>query len=238
MSRSCWSPVTVVLGVIAPVAAACLHAPPTPAPIREGLLAGLILRADTGGGVDDAVVEVQRPGQAALRESTSAAGSYTITGLAPGRYRVKIHRAEETLADQEVTIVAGRVTGLDLAVGAGPTQAASAEIDVVSAPLWSYRPVDADPGSGTVLGTITEVGARTRLGGAVVSIADASGRLIADAVSDDSGRYRCDQVPPGTYVVSAYYTLLGRGQFEIRRSAVTITGGDVVVVPLSIETGS
>ena len=79
----------------------------------------------------------------------------------------------ETGADGRVTIV------LDLAVGAGPTQAASAEIDVVSAPLWSYRPVDADPGSGTVLGTITEVGARTRLGGAVVSIADATARVNA-----------------------------------------------------------
>ena len=44
MSRSCWSPVTVVLGLVAPVAAGCLHATPTPAPIREGLLAGLILR--------------------------------------------------------------------------------------------------------------------------------------------------------------------------------------------------
>ena len=103
-------------------------------------------------------------------------------------------------------------------------------------PLWRFRPTDADVHAATVEGTVTEVGERTRLEGAVITIVDPEGRLIAEAVSDQDGRYRFDEVPPGSYVVSAYYTLVGRGQFEIRRNDVVLTAGEVVVVPLAIET--
>ena len=83
---------------------------------------------------------------------------------------------------------------------------------------------------------MAEHGGRTRLGGAVVTVADGSGALVDQAVSDDDGRFRLEGLAPGAYVVSAYYTLLGRGQFEIRRTDVRVGAGEVVVVPLAIET--
>ena len=213
-----------------------------PVPVAAGTLAGVIRSADTGAGVTDVVVVVQGEGaRTPVQDHTDAAGAYTIAGLAPGRYHVTIARDADTLGDEQVTILPGRLTGLDLVVGPWPaaTDAMTPHPTVAGgAPLWRYRPTDADPRTGAVEGTVTETGQRTRLGGAVITVTDGDGRLIADAVSDDSGRYRCDDLPPGTYVVSAYYTLLGRGQFEIRRSDVTIAGGDVVVVPLAIETAS
>ncbi len=55
------------------------------------------------------------------------------------------------------------------------------------------------------------------------------------AVTDDEGRYRFDDVEPGTYVVSAYYSIGGRAQFEIRRSDIAVAGGEAVIVPIWIE---
>jgi hypothetical protein len=104
------------------------------------------------------------------------------------------------------------------------------------APRWHYRPRGADRAAAAIEGTVSEEGARTRLGGAVINVADRAGALIASAVTDDTGRYRVDGVAPGVYVVSANYTLVGRGQFEIRRTDVDVAAGEVVVVPLELET--
>ncbi len=232
MSRARSLPVTIALGLAGCGAARV--------PIADGTLAGVIRSADTGAGVTDVVVVVQGEGEGApVVDHGDAAGAYTIAGLAPGPYHVTIARGPETLSDARVTIRSGQLTGLDVVVGPSPvpTAAAASEIRVAGgAPLWRYRPTDADPRTGAVEGTVTEEGQLTRLGGAVITVAAGDGRLIADAVSDDRGRFRCDSIPPGTYLVSVYYTLLGRGQFEIRRGGVTIAGGDVVVVPLAIET--
>ena len=40
---------------------------------------------------------------------------------------------------------------------------------------------------------------------------------------------------PGTYVISAYYSVGGHGEIEVRRSDVAVAGGEAVVVPLWIE---
>jgi hypothetical protein len=37
--------------------------------------------------------------------------------------------------------------------------------------------------------------------------------------------------------VSAYYSIGGRAQIEVRRSAITVEGAEAVVVPLWIELG-
>ena len=56
-----------------------------------------------------------------------------------------------------------------------------------------------------------------------------------EGITDDQGRYRFDNVKPGTYVVSAYYSVSGRGQIEIRRSDIAVAGGEGVIVPIWIE---
>lgn len=209
-----------------------------PPPVTVGSLAGIIRTADTGSPVGDATIVLRRPGELApVQERTNGTGAYMIAALPPGQYDVKVYQDERTIGDEQIAIQAGKVTGLDLAVGPRLSMAEAASVDVASGtPLWRFRPADANPGAAVIEGTVTELGERTRLEGAVVTVVDRDGRLIAEAVSDDGGRYHIEDVAPGSYAVSAYYTLVGRGQFEIRRNDVVITAGEVVVVPLAIET--
>lgn len=227
----------LLLAAASAVAGCGRGSPPASAP-REGMLAGIIRTSDTGQPVSDAVVVLRRPGQLQpVEERTSGTGAYMIPRLPPGSYQVKVYRDQRTLGDEQVRIEAGKVTGLDLAVSPRAGDEHAVAVDVAAgAPLWVFRPPDADPLRGVIEGTVAEHGGRTRLGGAVVTVADGSGALVDQAVSDDDGRFRLDGLAPGAYVVSAYYTLLGRGQFEIRRTDVRVGAGEVVVVPLAIET--
>ncbi len=211
---------------------------PPPDPVTHGILAGMIRTADTGAPVTDAVIVLRRPGELApTQEHTTSTGAYMVGRLAPGAYQVKVYRDERTVGDETVSISAGRVTGLDVQVGAAPAPLDDAVRDVASGtPLWRFRPTDADPRVGAIEGTVSEQGGRTRLAGAVVTVTDADGGMVADAVSDDRGVFHIPDLRPGVYLVSAFYALVGRGQFEIRRGGVTITGGETVVVPLAIET--
>jgi hypothetical protein len=54
-------------------------------------------------------------------------------------------------------------------------------------------------------------------------------------VSDGFGRYRFEAMMPGTYSISAYYSVSGRAQIEVRRSGIEVGGAEAVVVPLWIE---
>jgi protocatechuate 3,4-dioxygenase beta subunit len=54
-------------------------------------------------------------------------------------------------------------------------------------------------------------------------------------VTDDNGRYRFDQLQPGTYAISAYYSIGGRAQIEVRRSDISVAAREGVLVPLYIE---
>ena len=49
------------------------------------------------------------------------------------------------------------------------------------------------------------------------------------------GRYRFDNVTAGTYAISAYYSIGGRGQIEVRRSDIAVGPYQGVLVPLFIE---
>ena len=53
-------------------------------------------------------------------------------------------------------------------------------------------------------------------------------------VSDNAGRYHFE-LAPGTYSISAYYSLGGRGQIEVRRSGIDVHAAEAVVVPLWVE---
>ena len=54
-------------------------------------------------------------------------------------------------------------------------------------------------------------------------------------VTDDHGRYRFDGLVPGTYEVSAYYSLGGHGQIELRRTDIEVTGAEAAIVPMWVE---
>ncbi|HVV86991.1 MAG TPA: carboxypeptidase-like regulatory domain-containing protein [Kofleriaceae bacterium] len=217
--------------------AGCVHGAPPPARPPAGMLAGIIRDASSGAGVPDALIVVPRAGAGAPIEAhTSHTGTYAIDGLPPGSYHVTAYRDHQPIGDATVLVQAGRVSGFDLVLGNVLVARPDDPTVVPSAPpLWRFHPADADPHAATIEGTVTELGERFRLEGAVVNVADDDGNLVGYAITDEAGRYQVS-LPPGDYAVSAYYTLVGRGQFEIRRTQVEVGGGEVVEVPLEIET--
>ena len=84
-------------------------------------------------------------------------------------------------------------------------------------------------------GTVGDASSRVRVAGAVVTAARGVDDETLQMITDDNGRYRFDNVDPGTYAISAYYSIGGRAQIEVRRSDVTVKTGEGVLVPLWIE---
>ena len=90
-------------------------------------------------------------------------------------------------------------------------------------------------GVSIIEGTVNDTSTRGRVPGAVVTAVH--GEQTEQTISDDHGRFRFDGVAPGTYSVSAYYSVGGRGQIEDRRSEIAVAGSEAVLVPLWIELG-
>src|SRR6476469_6714652 len=53
-------------------------------------------------------------------------------------------------------------------------------------------------------GAITTQNGAVFLPGAIVTVSDKSGEKVAEATSDDSGKYEVPNLPPGTYTVRAF----------------------------------
>lgn len=218
------------------VLAACgvTHRAPDRKP-GPGAVAGLVRSATTGAGVEGARVVLRRPGSLEpVQGVTDAAGAYYIADLPPGPYAVRAYVEQQSIGEQNTTIEHDRITALDFAVGA----ATDAPIDLNApsmAPLWRYRPPGADPATGAIEGTVSDT-RHARLAGAVISIVR-DGEITAEQVfTDEQGRYTVAGLSPGKYSVIANYAVLTRAQMEVRRQQVKVDGGEVVVVPLWLET--
>ncbi len=223
------------IAVLCIAAAACggaQHASRVPGP---GAVAGLVRAATTGLGVTGAYVVLRRPGSLEPVQGVSdRGGAYYIAGLPPGSYTVTAYVEQTPIGEQTVQIVHDRITALDFAVGAGP----GTPIDLNApsmAPLWRYRPPGADQGTGMIEGTVAD-NRHERLVGAVISVIRDGEVGAEQTFTDEQGRFQVAGLSPGSYSVSAYYAVLTRAQMEVRRNRVHVGGGEVVVVPLWLET--
>lgn len=218
------------------VVAACgvTHRAPDRQP-GPGAVAGLVRSATTGIGVEGARVVLRRPGSLEpVQGVTDATGAYYIADLPPGPYAVSAYVEQQPIGEQNTTIENDKITALDFAVGA----ASDAPIDLNAPsmqPLWRYRPPGADPATGVIEGTVADM-RKERLEGAVISITRDGEVISEQTYSDARGRFQVAGLPPGNYSVSAYYAILTRAQMEVRRNLVKVGGGEVVVVPLWLET--
>lgn len=199
-----------------------------------GAIAGLVRAADTGGGIEGARVVLRRPGSLAPVHGVSdASGAYYIAGLPPARYVVTAYVAETRIGEETVDIGHDRITALDFAAGARDADAIQLNVPS-AAPLWRYRPVGADPRSGVIEGTVADM-RMARMPSTVISVTR-NGTVDAElVVTDDRGRYHVGGLAPGRYTVVASYSVITRAQIEVRRQ-VDVAGGEVVVVPLWLET--
>lgn len=214
--------------------AACHGRLQAPAAPRPGMIAGLVRDAGTGEAIANSIIVLRRPGAIEpVRDVADGNGAYMIPSVPPGRYTVHAYVAQTLVGEREAEVRPNEITGVDFTVG---HVAIDSDLDTPGSPaLWHYRPHGADPLTGAIEGTVADLHL-ARLAGAAVTVTS-SGTVTTEAtVTDDQGRFRIAELPPGRYDVSAFYDVVGRGQIEVRRSRVQIGGGDVVVVPLWLDT--
>ncbi|MDQ3368127.1 MAG: carboxypeptidase-like regulatory domain-containing protein [Myxococcota bacterium] len=232
------------------VLAACASTPASSSRARAttGGIAGLARDHDSGDPVATAEVRVG-PAAPATGPATATAsakphvttssdrGLYDIQNLAPGRYAMRATFAGQPIDVTNIDVRAGEITMVDLVFTLGRPDPIVIDHSVLQgSEIARYRPQQLTATQVLIEGTITDIGTRQRVSGAVVTAVRASSTETAQhTVSDDQGRYRFEAMPPGTYAISAYYSVGGRGQIEVRRSGIEVAGAEAVHVPLWIE---
>lgn len=224
--RSCLVVLALVIG--------CSHPRPT-GPAPRGMIAGVIRDAVSGAGVAEAVITLRRPGELApVSDRSTGDGTYMIPDLPAGTYQVSAYVDTRLVGERSADVRGGEVIGLDFAVP--PPGLTLPDPTAPGAPtLWRFRPTDADPSRGVIEGTVADALRQRRVAAAVVSVTRTGTIETVQTITDDRGRFRVE-LAPGIYEVSAYYTVLQRGQLEVKRSQVEVAGGETVIVPLWLET--
>ena len=160
-------------------------------------------------------------------------GLYQVDGLRPGTYTLLARYADQPVTISNIDVVAGQATYVDVSFTLG-------EVAPIAYDYRNTRENEIERFTTKVLprieGTVSDSATRTRVAGAVVTAVDGTGSDDAlQTITDDHGRYRFDAVQPGTYAISAYYSIGGRGQIEVRRSDISVGAKEGVRVPLYIE---
>lgn len=198
-----------------------------------GSIAGLARDQDTGDPIAKADIRLVTGGRSTLSGDN---GLYDIDHLRPGKYTLIAVFAGQPVEVSNIDVTAGGVTMVDLVFTLGRPDPIKVDFGNAKATaIERYRPTNAAPQTAIIEGTVSDTTTKQRVAGAVVTaIVGDDENQTQQTVSDDSGRYRFE-TRPGTYSVSAYYSVGGRGQIEVRRSNISVEGAEAVHVPLFIE---
>ncbi|MGE0870154.1 MAG: carboxypeptidase regulatory-like domain-containing protein [Kofleriaceae bacterium] len=208
----------------------------TPTQPRLGAVAGLARDLDSGDPIAKARVELRAHGQSANARTTTTSdrGLYDIDHLPPGRYHLKAEFAGQPVEVMNIIVTPGEAALVDIVFTLGRPEPLRTDFgDPRRGEIKTYpRHHGRGAAVATIEGTVIDVESSAAVAGAVVT---AEGHEVLQTATDEHGRYRFDAVPPGTYVISTYYSIGGRGQIEVRRSDIVVRSTETVVVPLAIE---
>lgn len=204
----------------------------------EGSIVGLVRDRDTGDVIAKAKITVRAQGQLApVATITGKDGAFGLAHLAAGTYSLSANFAGTAVDVSNIAVAGGGPTVVDVMFELGKPDPVAVDFgDAKDSEIARYRPSHHET---LIEGTINNRASKERIAGAVITaIGPGSGPTAPtlQAVSDDQGRYRFENVPPGTYVVSAYYSISNRGQIEVRRSDIQVGASEGVIVPLWVET--
>lgn len=201
-----------------------------------GEITGLARDRDTGEPIENADIRARSQG-APVRTLSGKGGLYDFAALPPGRYTLSADFAGQTIEVANIGVVAGDWNIVDLVFTLGrPAPIKEDFNDPAATAIERFHPTGLAADRTRLEGTLGDLTSRRRLGGAVVSVVGPQTNGALQTVTDDQGRYRFDDLVPGEYTVSAYYSVAGHAQIEVRRSVTTV-GGEAVRVPLLLEVG-
>jgi hypothetical protein len=213
-----------MLLVLLAACGAAQHPRPT-----TGSLAGLA--RDHGSGEPVGMASLQL--STGLRATTDTAGLYAIDHLKPGRYSMVAKFAGQPITIKNIDVQAGEATFVDINFTLGQPDPIIVDYgDPMQGAITRYRP---KRDVALIEGVVSELQTRERVVGAVVTAIGGPRDETLQTVTDNHGRYKFDTVDPGTYVVSAYYNIGGRGQIEVRRSGIEVERAQGVIVPIWVE---
>jgi hypothetical protein len=212
---------------------------------RGGALAGLVRDAATGDPLEAARIIAQRDFDPSAEQfawsdvpdgttSTAADGNYTLP-LLGGMYRIAVEYGERRVELTYVGIEGGHTRGLDVAIDL--TAREPVVVDVrQTGQRGTLRFRQSRPSSrGTIEGTVTDLATSERVVGAVVVSTSPAVSRVLHTTSDDAGRFALDELRPGTYTLSVYYRVVGRGNIEVRRSNIAVAAAETTVVELVLD---
>lgn len=226
--------VPVVLALVGVALLVGCGAPQRPRP-TTGAIAGMARDRDSGDAIAHADIRVRAHGGATVTTTSSDDGFFDIDHLRPGTYDLVATFAGQPLEVTGIVVRAGIATAVDLVFTLG--QPAPIRLDWGDLSRLQIERYHLHDGGALALieGTVTDAETHERVAGAVVTMLRPDTTAAQQTVSDDRGRFRFAQVPPGTYSVSAYYSVSGRGQIEVLRNGISVAAAEAVVVPLQVE---
>jgi hypothetical protein len=220
-----------VLYVVALVAACA--APQRPQRPTEGVVAGLARDHDTGDPVAHAQIRLTAAGRAPRMTTSNDRGQYLLERVAPGTYQVHAVFAGQPIDVRNVLVSPGQTSYVDVVFTLGRPEPLRDDYSDRATQIERYHPSGLAASIAAIEGTVADAHTRERVPGAVVTAVGDTG--TEQTLSDDQGRYRFDGLAPGTYTISAYYSVGGHAQIEVRRADIAIAGAEAVSVPLWLE---
>jgi hypothetical protein len=207
--------------------------------LTTGTIAGLARDHESGDPVARAEIIVRGQGDfTGTRTTTNEHGLYDVGALRPGKYQLSALFAGQPVEVVNIVVRAKETTYVDVMFTLGRPDPLRVDYgDPRQSAIERYKPTRISANVSVIEGTVNDVVTRERVPGAVVTAVtwDTGVERTEQTVSDDHGRFRFE-LYPGTYQVSAYYSISGRGQVEVRRSDIQVAGAEAVIVPLWVET--
>ncbi|MDX2092842.1 MAG: carboxypeptidase-like regulatory domain-containing protein [Kofleriaceae bacterium] len=222
-----------LLALVALACAVACGGPQRPPRPTEGAIAGLARDHDSGDPVARAEIRLVAPGKKPLVTSSNDHGIYHIDRVPPGTYEVRAVFAGQPIEIRNVVVTAGQASYVDVVFTLGRPEPLRGDYNDRASQIDRYKPRGLAETVSMIEGTVSDAGTRERIPGAVVT-AVRNGET-EQTITDEHGRYRFETLAPGTYAISAYYSIGGRGQIEVRRGDIAVAGAEAVIVPLWIE---
>ncbi|CAN5817379.1 hypothetical protein BH11MYX2_BH11MYX2_03490 [soil metagenome] len=227
----------VPLVALAVSLAACAHSAVYPR-ASDGEITGLVRDYTTGDPIAMADIQLTAAASKAapVRTHSDKQGNYDLAHVKPGVYELTAQFAGQPLRVKNIDVKAGGSAYVDLTFTLGSPDLVEWDWnDPRRAEINRYQPKNMAPNAARIEGTVNDSGTHERVAGAVVTAVMPDTEKTEQTVSDDQGRYQFENVTPGTYTVSAYYSISGHGQIEVQRNSIPVNAEEAVVVPLWVE---